>query len=277
MKTIVVHIGPDLDAITSIWLVKTFFPGWEEASLAFVPAGKTLGGKPPDEDPDILHLDTGFGKFDHHQTDADTCAARLVYEQIKKDGHEEEALERLVAVVNDIDHFREVFYPNPAADFWDFSLISQIDGWRLLYADNPIKIVDMGMDALDAIYKNFQNKIWAEKELKEKGVEFATRWGKGMGVATVNDEVVHLGQKRGYMIMVRKDPAKGYLRIKAFPKEEIDLTALYERLKNDEPEATWFLHASRHMVLNGSSKNPDMRPTQKNLEEIIRVIEEVCR
>jgi hypothetical protein len=277
VKTIVVHIGPDLDAITSIWLVKTFFAGWEEASLAFVPAGKTLGGKPPDEDPEILHLDTGFGRFDHHQTDADTCAAILVYEQVKKDYGENPALARLVAVVNDIDHFREVFYPNPTADLWDFSLANQIDGWRLLHADNPIKIVELGMQSLDAIYKNFQNKIWAEKELKDKGVEFVTRWGKGVGVATVNDEVVHLGQKMGYTIVVRKDPTKGYLRVKALPKDEIDLTALHDRLKAEEPDATWFLHASRHMVLNGSSKNPDMRPTKKSLEEIIAVVSEVCK
>lgn len=277
MKTIVVHIGPDLDAITSIWLVKTFFQGWEEASLAFVPAGKTLEGKPPDENPEILHLDTGFGRFDHHQTDADTCASMLVYEEIARTKGEDAALLRLVGVVNEVDHFREVFYPNPTADMWDFALASQIDGWRLLHADNPIKIVDLGMQSLDAIYKNFQNKLWAEKELKEKGVEFATRWGKGMGVATSNDEVVHLGQKMGYAVMVRKDPAKGYLRIKSLPKGEIDLTPVYERLKSEEPTATWFLHASRHMVLNGSSKNPDMRPTQKTLEEIIAVIQEECK
>lgn len=276
MKTIVVHIGPDLDAITAVWLVKTFFEGWEEASLAFVPAGKTLGGKPPDENPDILHLDTGFGRFDHHQTDADTCAAVLVYEEIKREHGEDKALARLIAVVNEVDHFREVFFPTPTADLWDFSLAAQIDGWRLLYADNPIKIVELGMQALDAIYKAFQNKLWAEKELAEKGVEFTTRWGKGVGVATANDEIVHLGQKMGYAVVVRKDPAKGYLRVKALPKEEIDLTPLYERLKTEEPDATWFLHASRHMVLNGSSKNPDMRPTKKTLEEIIRVIEEVC-
>ena len=53
MKTIVAHIGPDCDAITSIWLVKMFFPGWEEASYAFVPAGTTLGKLPPDDNPEI--------------------------------------------------------------------------------------------------------------------------------------------------------------------------------------------------------------------------------
>jgi hypothetical protein len=277
MKTIVAHIGPDCDAITSMWLVKTFIPGWEEASYAFVPAGTTLGKLPPDDNPDIMHVDTGFGKFDHHQTNADICAATLVYEEIKKLHGPDPALERLVRVVNDIDHFREVFYPNPTADFWDFGLVTQIDGWRLLHGDNPIKIVEMGMNALDGIYKSFQNKVWAERELKEKGVAFETRWGKGIGVETQNDDVVRIAQKSGYVMAVRKDPKKGYLRVKALPKPEIDLEEVYNRLKADEPEATWFLHASHHMVLNGSSKNPDMRPTQKTLQEIIDVIKEVAK
>ena len=272
MKTIVTHIGPDLDAIASMWLIKTFFPGWEEALPAFVPAGKTLSGNPPDDNPEVIHVDTGFGKFDHHQSDADTCAALLVYEEVKKIHGADPAMERLLAVVNDIDHFREVFFPNPTADFWDLGIVTQIDGWRLLYGDNPIKIVDLGMQALDGIYKTFQNKVWAEKELKEKGVEFDSPWGKGIGVETTNDETVHLAQKMGYVVAVRKDPKKGYLRIKSLPKDEIDLTAVYNTLKSEEPDATWFLHASRHMVLNGSSKNPDMRPTKKSLKEIIDVL-----
>ncbi len=272
MKTIVTHIGPDLDAITAIWLVKKFFPGWEEASIAFVPAGKTLSGAPPDDNPDVIHVDTGFGQYDHHQSDADTCAAQLVYQTIKKTKADDPAMTRMLAVVNEVDHFREVFFPNPTADFWDFSLVSQIDGWRLLYPDNPIKIVALGMEALDGIYKTFQNKIWAEKEMKEKGSEFETRWGKGFGIETTNDEVVHLAQKMGFAIALRKDPKKGYVRIKSLPKDDIDLTPVYYTLKEQDPAATWFLHASRHMILNGSTKNPDMKPTTLRLEQIIDVL-----
>lgn len=272
MKTIVTHIGPDLDAITAIWLVKTKFPGWEEASLAFVPAGKTLKDLPPDDDPEIIHVDTGFGKFDHHQTDADTCASRLVYEEIVRIQKPDSALDRLTRIVNEIDHFREVFFPNPTSDFWELSIVSSIDGWRLIHADNPIKIVAFGMDALDGIYKTFQNKVWAEKEIKEKAIEFETKWGKALALETTNDEVVHLGQKMGYVLVVRKDPNKGYLRVKALPKPEIDLTGLYGVLTKAEPNATWFLHASKKMILNGSSKNPDMKPSQRPLAEIIETI-----
>lgn len=275
MKTIVTHIGPDLDAITSVWLIKTFWPGWEEAMLAFVPAGTTLNKMPPDSDAEVLHVDTGFGKYDHHQTDADTCASMLVCEEVKKLHGPDPALERMMAVINDVDHFREVFYPDAGADYWEFWMVAQIDGWRLIHGDNPMKIMELGFQSLDGIYKVMLNKIWAEKELATAN-EFATRWGKGIGFETVNDEVIHLSQKRGYAVVVRKDPKKGYLRIKTLPKEEIDLTVLYERLKKDEPDATWFLHASRHMILNGSAKNPDMKPSKRSLLEIIKVIKEVC-
>lgn len=276
MRTVVTHIGPDADAITSVWLVKTFLPGWEEAQVAFVPAGTTLEGKPVDSDPDVRHVDTGFGQFDHHQTDADICAATLVYEAVKSEHGADPALERLVAVVNDTDHFKEVFYPNPTADYWNFSLPAIIDGWRLIYSDNPIQIVELGMQALDGIYKTFQNKVWAEKELKEHGIEFETKWGKGIGIATVNDEVVHLAQKMGCQVAVRKDPKKGYLRVKTLPLPAIDLTDVYEAMKKKDPEATWFLHASRHMLLNGSSKNPTMKPTKLSLQEVIEVIKETA-
>jgi hypothetical protein len=272
MKTIVTHIGPDLDAISATWLVKTFFPGWEEAAFAFVPAGTTLNKLPPDDNPEIIHVDTGFGKFDHHQTDADICAALLVYNAVKEMHGPDAAMERLINVVNDVDHFREVFFPNPTADFWDISLIAAIDGWRLLYADDPYKIVNLGMDTLDGIYKTFQNKVWAEKELKEKGREFTSKWGKAIVLETTNDEVVHLGQKMGYVVMVRRDPKKGYLRVKALPRDDIDLTWVYEILKKADPQATWFLHASRKMILNGSSKNPDMRPSTLSLDEIIDIL-----
>ncbi|OGG01900.1 hypothetical protein A2Z33_01515 [Candidatus Gottesmanbacteria bacterium RBG_16_52_11] len=275
MKTVVTHIGPDLDAITSVWLVKTRIPGWEDAALAFVPAGTTLKGLPPDADPDVIHVDTGFGRFDHHQTDADTCASLLVYEFTVAEKGTDPALERLLAVVNDIDHFREVYYPNPEADYWNLSVVSAIDGWRLLYSDNPIRIVHLGMDALDGIYKTLQNKVWADKEIREKGIVFDTAWGKAMGIETVNDEVVHLGQKQGYKVVVRKDPKKGYIRIKALPIETIDLTPAYELLKELDPDATWFLHASRHMILNGSTHNPEMKPTRLKLGKIMEIVKSV--
>lgn len=280
MKTIVTHFSPDVDAVTSVWLLKRFLPGWDEAEVVFVPAGKTLNEEIVDSNPDILHVDTGLGMLDHHQVDDDSCAARRTLDYIKDQRSknkeqklEDEPLERLVEVVNEIDHFREVYFPNPTSDYYDFGLVSILDGLKLLYPDDHKKILEMGVAAMDGIYKSFQNKVWAEKELEE-GIPFKTKWGKGIGVETVNDEVVRLAQKFGFVLAVRKDPKKDYVRIKALPDSKVDLKECYNRYKKLDPEATWYLHASRKMILNGSMKNPETKPTKLTLREIIEVLKD---
>ena len=289
MKTIVTHLTPDVDAVSSVWLLKRFLPGWNEAEVAFVPAGKTLNNEPPDADSDILHVDTGMAILDHPQTDEDTCAARRTMEFIAKQNQKsqrlrserakaknhkfpDEALVRLIDVVNDIDHFREAYFPNPMADFYDFSLVSVMDGWKLIYPDEHQKLVNLGMISLDGIYKTFQNKVWAENELTENGVDFTCPWGRAVGIETVNDEVIRIAQRQGYILAVRKDPHKDYVRIKGLPESTVDLTSCYNTLKKKDKEATWFLHASRKMLLNGSVKNPESKPTKLTLREIIEVL-----
>ncbi len=306
MKTIVTHLSPDIDAVTSMWLILRFLPGWDDAELAFVPAGKTLNDNIVDSDPDILHVDTGMGMLDHHQTDEFTCAAKRTMEYISKtqnirhsgksrsdrdasriherswtsqdDGQPEkknfpdDALARLVDVVNDIDHFREVYYPNPSLDLYDFGLVGILDGWKLLYSEDSKKIAELSFPIMDGVYKKFQDKVWAEKEIAEKGVEFKSFMGKGLGIETINDETVRLAQKMGYKIAVRKDPKKGYVRIKSLPDSEGNLTLCYNKLRKLDPDATWFLHAGKKMVLNGSMKNPESKPTKLTLREIIDVL-----
>ena len=279
MKTIVTHYAPDVDAVTSVWLLKTFLPEWHEADIAFVPAGTTWGGSIVDSDPEIFHVDTGLGMLDHHQSNEDTCAARKTLEYVKNElsrqnnsGWENEALERLVDVVNDIDHFREVYYPNPTADLYELSLIGIMDGWKLLFSEDSRKIAELSMVALDGIYRKFQDKIWAEKEIKEKGIEFKSKWGKGIGLDTVNDETVKLAQKMGYVIAVRKDPNKDYVRIKANPGSKVDLKTTYNKLRKKDRDATWYLHPSRKMILNGSMKNPETKATNLTLREIIEIL-----
>jgi hypothetical protein len=277
-----------VDAVTSVWLLKRFMPGWEEAEVKFVPAGETLESQIPDIDPEIIHVDTGMGMCDHHQSDEDTCAARKTMEYIAKSqkskvksqklagrihkNFPDEALVRMVNVVNEIDHFRDSAFPNPSADYYDFGMVGIMDGWKLLYAEDSLKIVQLAMLLLDGIYKSFQNKVWAEKEITEEGIEFRSKWGKGLAVETVNDEVVRLAQKIGFVVAVRKDPKKGFVRIKGLPSSKVNLTSTYKKLTKLDSEATWFLHASNKMLLNGSMKNPKSIPTRLTLREIVETI-----
>ncbi|OGG13363.1 hypothetical protein A3D77_03080 [Candidatus Gottesmanbacteria bacterium RIFCSPHIGHO2_02_FULL_39_11] len=285
MKTIVTHLAPDVDAVSSVWLLKRFLSGWGEADVKFVPAGKTLNGETVDSDSEILHVDTGMGMMDHHQSDEDTCAAKRVLEYISQQAQSsnvkvqngrrrfpDEALIRMVDVINDIDHFREAYYPNPAADFYNFGLVSTLDGLNILYGYEPHKILDFALVALDGIYKQFQNKVWAEEEIKKKGIYFETKLGKGVALETINDEAIRTAQLQGTTIALRKDPKKKFVRIKALPESGVDLELTYLKLKKLDPEATWFLHASHKMVLNGSMKNPESRPSKLEVNELIDVI-----
>lgn len=299
MKIIVTHASPDWDAITSVWILKRFLPGWDNARVEFVPAGEhssrvkevTSAIQKVEED-QIIHVDTGLGPLDHHQTnDQNVSAASITWDFVKENSSMFEdlseritdkitAIDRIVAIVVEIDHFKEVFWDSPTADYHEFSMLGVLDGLKLAKQNQDGYYVDFGMEALDAMLHNFENRIWAEKEIAENGKKFKTRFGEGIAFETINDDVLKLAQKMGYVLVARKDPRKGYLRIKTLPNKEgekpgVDLTLAYEQLRKMDPDATWFLHVSKKMLLNGTAKNPKMVPTKLTLDEIIKVLERV--
>lgn len=293
MKIIVSHDSPDMDSITSAWLIRRFLPGWESSKVKFVPAGTRLAGfedtgstiekKGEDE---VIHVDTGLGPLDHHHTgDTNISAASLTWDYVRSQNEDfdnksekmvkrEEALNRLVSVVVQIDHFKEVFWGDPISDYHEFNLVNILEGLKAEKPNQDDYYVEFIFECLDAILHEFENRIWAEEEIK-KGIEFETSKGKGIGIETINDTAVKLAQKQGFVLAIRKDPRKGYVRIKARPDSGIDLTSIYEKLSKLDPSATWFLHASKKMLLNGSVKNPKMRPSTMKLSDIIDVLKEL--
>jgi hypothetical protein len=302
MRIIVTHTSPDWDAIGGVWLLRKFLAGWQEATVEFVPAGersdrvknKQTTWEGPIEkigDDQIIHVDTGLGPLDHHQTsDTNVSGTGLTWDFIKMQfdlsgqpltKEHTEAISRVVRFIVETDHFKEVFWQDPAADYHEFTLLGLLEGLKQEVQDNDIYYVDFGVQCLNAMVHTFESRIWAETEIKEKGVAFETKYGKAMGFETINDTVLKLAQKMGYQLVVRKDPRKGYVRIKALPssdgKKGIDLTLAYEKLKKVDPDATWFLHVSKKMLLNGSPKNPKMRSTKLSLQEIISVLESVYK
>lgn len=301
-KIVVTHNSPDLDAVSSVWLIKRFLPGWEDAEMVTVPAGGRINTSRVAtdvieklEDKEVIHVDTGLGPLDHHETqDNNTCAAKrtldyvlTLSEELKKNTHKAEALKRFVEYVIDDDHFQEVFYPDPDSDIYDFSLVSLLSGIKVQYPRDDATCLRFGMDLLDAALHGFENRIWAEEEIKNKGIQFTTPWGKGIAVETINDEVLKLSQLMGYVIAVRKDPKNGNVRIKARPTKrtgsratksemkdvDVDLTPVYEKLSKMDPTASWFLHVGKRMLLNGSSKNPTMRGSKLTLPEVVEVLQ----
>lgn len=274
MKTIITHVSPDVDALSSVWLIRRFMKGWEDANIDFISQGTTYQDNPVDSDPNIIHTDTGLGKFDHHQNNDDTCAAKLVFEYLVKKGDIKsrhiEPLERMIALINDIDHFREIYWNEPDSDIYEFFIVSIIEGMKIRLQDD-YQLALTAEKIFDGILQTFFNKIQAEKELAA-GLIFESKWGKTMAVNSENDEVGQLAQKKGMKMVIRKSPKRNHLKIKLHPALKKNLKTLLPLLEKADPKATWFYHQSGHMIISGSSKSPSSTPTTLPLSKIVEII-----
>ena len=274
-KIIVTHVSPDLDGIPAIWLLRKFHPDFKGAQLAFVPAGQTYNNEPVDSNPDIIHVDTGMGKFDHHQNGDFTCAAQLVYEWLVKESYikEDQALFRLVKILTELDHGWDNYkWPDAANDRYEFMLHNVLSGWKIQNPNQNEKYVEWTIFALEAVYKLLQAKVGAEKEI-DGGKKFKTRWGKGIAVYSSNSTILDLAVKKGYAVAVIKDPNRGNVRATGSTVKGVDLTKAYEMILARDKEGTWFLHSSKVLLRNGSIRNPTMKPTKLELEEVIKILE----
>src|SRR3989339_1696228 len=277
MKTIVTHLSPDLDAIASVWLIKKYFPDWNNAQIKFVPSGTTLDDQLPDSDKNIIHVDTGMGKFDHHQTNDYTSATKLVYKYlVGRDLIEEKeikSLEKIVDYVNSTDHFAEVFYSEPDADRYDFMIRQLVDGLKVINREETA-LIDIIFQLLEAVLVVFKNKVNAEEEIK-KGFVFRSYLGKSLAIETKNEETVKLALKKGFSLVIRRHPEVGFTRIKTLPDAKSSLKPVYEKIIKIDKKGSWFFHISGHMLLNGSSGNPKLIPTPLSLNKIIEIIKSV--
>jgi hypothetical protein len=278
MKKIITHINPDLDAVASAWLIKRFLPGWENAEIGFVEATasteKMVG---VDQSPDILFVDVGRGKLDHHQNSGYLSATKLCFDyilEIRKNQPlsllEQTVLEKIVEVVTQIDNASDLKWEEIFQARYQFYLHTLIEVLRGL-GENDSQVIEFGFRALDAILLNLKNKIRAEEELKN-GIEFQTRWGKGIAVESGNKHVLLVGEILGYAIVVKKSPKRGGVQIYSRPDSGADLKEAYEKVKKMDPQSDWFLHATHRLLLNEGSVNPNMRPTKLSLGQIIEVL-----
>jgi len=127
---------------------------------------------------------------------------------------------------------------------------------------------------LDGVLQLFIYKIRAEAEIA-KGFIFYSKYGKSLAMNSSNDEAMRIAQKKGFSLVVMKDPQKKTARIKTTPSPELDLTPVYDKIKKVDQKGYWFLHILKNMLLNGSSRKPDATPTPLSLQQLIEIIKEV--
>lgn len=275
-KLIVTHIHPDLDAIMSSWLLVRFDQSrYGDAKFAFVPAPHTYKDLPPDNDPNIVHVDVGAGKFDHHKPGGfSTCASKLVWEELiaeKLIDEEDIPLKRLVDIALEVDTFADCYWPGTDHPRMALMLHEIIPALHRLQIHDNEAVLRMVFVYLDGVYQRL--KDWEKgKEAVNEGEEFESIWGKGIIVTTAADDVSKTAQKMGYEIVVISDEKKGHLKIKTAPGVKTSLKALYDKISLRESPERWVYHNSGHMLFSGSDKGELKERTTLHVKDILEMI-----
>lgn len=276
-KLIVTHISPDLDAITSSFLIKKYLPQWQDAEFAFVPSGETYEGKDPDINPNIIHVDTGMGKFDHHQDSERSSATKKVFEFLSQKNlikdKDIKAIEDISLHVTDIDNFKEVSFPDPTNIRYSFCLHEFLYPLRSNVTSDH-ELVSLTFILLESILQTVKNNLKAEEEIK-MGLIINNSMGKVLFMETKNEVAVKYALKKGFEVVVRRDPETNNIRIKTQPTEKYNLTELSKVIIKNDKKATWFLHASKNMLLNGSSKNPNSVASALTTKKLIEILTQI--
>lgn len=270
MKTLVTHINPHLDDISAIWLFKKFHPEFAIAKIEFISQSKTdkIAGS---ENDNRVFFGVGKGRFDEHKGDLEDCATSLVWKEIKKEGlapkdeFELAAYDELVEWNRLLD---TATFPNlPYGDFTVPAFIRPTTGKR----EDSLEAVELGEKILQRILQLLIKKQKVKKDWQNH-LEFETRWGKA--AALKSDEasraiVENIGGEDFNLFLIKSPKDKS---VQIFtPKEGIDLTPLYIKVSELDPEASWYLHHAKRMILCGSGSAPDSKPTRLTLDELIGV------
>lgn len=257
---IVGHLNPDLDCLCAIWILRRWH-GLTHAVLHFVPAGHTLDGAPADSDPRITHVDTGGGRFDHHGVaDPTLSATELVRRAVAAD---DSALQRIAQAVTRLDH--ALASSGTAPDICDL-----IEGYNLLYPDQPEQVAHLMFPNFDAWYAYEARQVRLEQAFADR-IEFETPWGPGIAMQSDDGGSARLAFGAGAVLYVYRD-GRGHTGIAARARGPVDLTHVLQDLKRLEPDADWYLHPSKRLLLCGTPKAPARIPSRLTLEQLIGVL-----
>lgn len=283
-KLLVTHHAPDLDAIGAVWMLKRFdAQHYASAKVGFVNPGESLSvaeiqarGMEPHE---VTHVDTGLGEFDHHQTDRGKeyiSATSLTYDHVcslHPELTEDKALQQISEFGTEIDHFGEIHWPEADSPRYCFMLPDLIRGSEFSDRHDDEAQLNFGLQCLDYAYAVLTQHYSALTEIHEHGQPFELPFGPCLAIETSNDDTIKLAQKKGYVLVVKKDPKLGHLRIKVRPDSEVTLKALHEVITKKDEKGTWYYHPSGKMLINGSQKHRNQTPSPLSLTEVTDLIQ----
>ena len=247
------HRAPDLDCLAALWLLRRW-GGYADSAVEFVAAGS----RHPDAD--AVHVDTGGGTFDHHQTsDTALSSAELVRRAVRADDW---PLEQLILAVTADDHAR-------AGDGTPLRARDLVTGLNARYPNDPTQVLATMEANFEAWYaaatiREDQRRAFAER------IEFETPWGLGVAVESTAGVASRDAYGMGAVLFAYRD--QHGMGVAAQAQSAVDLSRVYAELGRIDPQADWYLHPNRRLLLCGSPKAPPRVPSALSLDALIDLL-----
>lgn len=262
-KILVTHINPHLDDIAAIWLFKKFNPEFQNAPVKFLEATNGIAS-----DPDSIYFGIGRGRYDEHKGDLEDCATSLVWSDFssQSSGLEKAALEELVYWVKLGDTGKL------SGSLDDEYSVPGFIRPRDNTQEGSLDALTLGEKILDRILENLKDKQQSILDWIRK-IEVGTKLGKLTAIesGTVDRSFC---KKQGGDVFLMYDPQSKYVQFFT-PSQGKDLEPIYNKVKELDPSADWYLHHSHHMVLCGSGTAPNSKRTKLSFKELIKAVKDI--
>ncbi|MBI2039584.1 hypothetical protein HYT18_00750 [Candidatus Microgenomates bacterium] len=268
-KTLVTHINPHLDDIFAIWLLKKFDPKYKDAKIDFISANHEMADQESEE---RVFVGTGGGKFDEHKEGLATCAGSLVFDYLKKEKLLPKDEISVKALEEMVDWNKKIDMGTISIEAYDEFSVPAFIRCKDSSKESSKSCLELGDRILNRILAVLKRKQQSLLDWQGR-VEFETGFGKTVAVKS-NTIDRPFCKRMGGDLFILVSPK--YHGVQYFtPSQTLDLSPIYDKVKELDPQADWFLHQSHHMVLCGSSSAPDAKLTRLTFEQLIEVAKSI--
>lgn len=268
MKKLVTHIRPHLDDICALWLLKRLLPGMADAEISFV-ATNERGGDVSD-DTEVMYVGVGRGRFDEHKGDIGQCATSLVFAYLKEHGAVPESDARALGKIVDWVLLEDTGKLN-SMPHRSFSIPAIIEGHFDRVNRDSAAVTELVFTILDDLLLMQRNEVIVE-DAWAKRVEFDSRFGRAAAVSAKARQLDAYAYSHGVPLILIVDPDLTYHTFRADAASDIDLTPVWEKLKEVDAEASWYFHHSKKMLICGGDHAPYAVPSKLTLEGMIELV-----
>lgn len=269
VKALVTHVIPHLDDVAALWLLIRFDPAAKRAALKFVhtsPEGVKLAKGE-------IGVGIGRGRYDEHKGDLKDSAVSLVWKDLRRRGltpkaFEGHALAELVDFVRRGDMGEYIGKEGPG-----IAMATTLRALAKLPGESSKSATLVGFRLLDAMLVLYEERARIDAAIA-RGAKFATTWGRGIGISVeavpgmVSGRIAELG----YAMVVLRYPESGFLHVRATPGTKVNLSKLAQVVMKEEPEARWYLHHSKKMLLQGDWVAPITTRSKYRVKSMIALI-----